>query len=519
MTANESGELKRIYAGNSLRGRKAWKSGEVKTAPKDDERAERNFFLSVAFTPESEAKIKEICDRIGKIAEKHDVPLVLAGRDFRAHATLQGGVLESSDIEARKKAYGEIYFDPAVLREEEKLAGVPIDFKFVVTNDNSITLTAVEIPDQITKFRAHAKEAAKSQGVAIPPFRDIMHITLARPTALPEEGREEKLRGFLQDMLTLRRELARDDISAKEGRPGEPITLVVDHVFTAPVKRHTHAFTTSRELETRPEILSVEKLKMLGDRMLEIGESMVKMQASVGSRLKEDGSPVTAADLKSETEIIEMAERLFPGWPTVSEETNNESVPMPSYKSIDGLDGTRWFVAGLEGWCLSIGFVRDGEPVAGVIVQPSRNQCFFALKGAGVYSQEGSSRRWNRFVRRRTDRPMFGTDLDRTSAGDPNDPYWANVRNLSAKLGEYPFNSPSIPAALFVARGNFWGWITRNAKNWDVAASYPLITELGGVVEQLNGDSLAWDSIKMPPFLIAESREQADRILEALKSA
>ncbi|MBI4093545.1 hypothetical protein HY417_01145 [Candidatus Kaiserbacteria bacterium] len=232
MSSEEKGEegkrLFETYAKISRGGRHAFSSGEVKTAPKDDERAEKNFFLSVAFTPESEAKLKEICDRIGKIAENHGVPLVLAGRDFRSHATLQGGALESGDLEARKKSYGEIYFDPAVLQEKEKLVGVAIDFRFVVTGDNAITLTAVEIPDQITKFRSHAKEAAKSQGVAVPPYKDIMHITLARLTALPEESREEKLKSFSADMLALRREISK----------GPPVTLVVDHVFTAPVKRH-----------------------------------------------------------------------------------------------------------------------------------------------------------------------------------------------------------------------------------------------------------------------------------------
>ncbi|MBI4093544.1 hypothetical protein HY417_01140 [Candidatus Kaiserbacteria bacterium] len=282
--------------------------------------------------------------------------------------------------------------------------------------------------------------------------------------------------------------------------------------------RMASAEKSNEERATKePEMISQEKLQLLGDRMLEIGESMAQMQGSVGSKLKEDGSPVTAADLKAEGEIIEMAERLFPGWPTVSEETNNESIPGPSYKSIDGLDGTRWFTAGLEGWCLAIGFVRDGVPIAGVIVQPSRNQCFLALKGAGVHTREGSSTKWNRFVRARADRPMFGTDLDRTSAGDPNDPYWTNVRNLCAKLGEYPFNSPSIPAALSVMEGKFWGWMSKNAKNWDVAASYVLIEELGGVVEQLDGTPLPWDSIKMPPFLIAESPDQADRIRSVLE--
>lgn len=226
--------LKKSYVKYGVRpGKEAFgKANEkVKTAPKDDERAEKNFFLSIAFTPESEEKIKHVCDRIDTIAKKHGIPLVLAGRDARAHATLKGGALETDDVEARKRAYGEIYFNETVLQEKEKLAGVAIDFRFVVTNPDSITLTSVSIPDEITEFRAHVKEAAESQGVSMPNRPDIMHITLARPTALPEEGREQKLKGFLEDMLALRREISK----------GPPITLVVDHVFTAPVKRYKKA--------------------------------------------------------------------------------------------------------------------------------------------------------------------------------------------------------------------------------------------------------------------------------------
>jgi myo-inositol-1(or 4)-monophosphatase len=43
---------------------------------------------------------------------------------------------------------------------------------------------------------------------------------------------------------------------------------------------------------------------------------------------------------------------------------------------VDPLDGTREFVERIPEWCISVGLVEDGCPVAGGICNPSTGQVF-----------------------------------------------------------------------------------------------------------------------------------------------
>ena len=51
---------------------------------------------------------------------------------------------------------------------------------------------------------------------------------------------------------------------------------------------------------------------------------------------------------------------------------------------VDPLDGTREFVAGIPEFCVSIGMVEDGVPVAGGICNPATNEIFLGAIDCGV---------------------------------------------------------------------------------------------------------------------------------------
>ena len=55
---------------------------------------------------------------------------------------------------------------------------------------------------------------------------------------------------------------------------------------------------------------------------------------------------------------------------------------------VDPLDGTTNFLHGIPHFCISIALERDGEIVAGIIYEPTRDEMFWAEKGAGAYLNE-----------------------------------------------------------------------------------------------------------------------------------
>src|SRR5580658_7840584 len=81
--------------------------------------------------------------------------------------------------------------------------------------------------------------------------------------------------------------------------------------------------------------------------------------------------PVTEADRALDAVLRQYLLREGEGW--LSEETADN----PSRRGkervwiVDPLDGTREFVKGIPEFCVSIGFVENGRPVAGGICNPA----------------------------------------------------------------------------------------------------------------------------------------------------
>jgi len=96
------------------------------------------------------------------------------------------------------------------------------------------------------------------------------------------------------------------------------------------------------------------------------------------------GDPVTAADLAADEVLHRILLSDGEGW--LSEETADSPERLQHRRVwvVDPLDGTREFVDGIPEWCVSIGLVEDGVPVAGGILSPSTNQLVLGSMETGV---------------------------------------------------------------------------------------------------------------------------------------
>ena len=72
------------------------------------------------------------------------------------------------------------------------------------------------------------------------------------------------------------------------------------------------------------------------------------------------------------------------GW--LSEETVDDLSRLDKDRVwiVDPLDGTREFVKGMPEFCVSIGFVENGKPVAGGIYNPATQETFLGAIDTGV---------------------------------------------------------------------------------------------------------------------------------------
>ncbi|MDT8370099.1 MAG: 3'(2'),5'-bisphosphate nucleotidase CysQ [Longimicrobiales bacterium] len=98
----------------------------------------------------------------------------------------------------------------------------------------------------------------------------------------------------------------------------------------------------------------------------------------------ERGDPVTAADLAIDAVLREVLPRPGEGW--LSEETVDDPARLDARRVwiVDPLDGTREFIEGIPEWCVSIGLVEEGVPVAGGILNPATGELVLGAEGFGV---------------------------------------------------------------------------------------------------------------------------------------
>ena len=132
--------------------------------------------------------------------------------------------------------------------------------------------------------------------------------------------------------------------------------------------------------------------------MLEAGEAIMDVRSKgFSTSQKNDGSPVTDADKKSENIVLSALSKLEPEIPIISEENPNShsSSGHQIFFLIDPLDGTREFLKSDKdaSFTVNIGLISDGKPIMGLIYAPAQNRLFSGVVGNGSYEHKNDQMR------------------------------------------------------------------------------------------------------------------------------
>src|SRR3546814_10071693 len=92
--------------------------------------------------------------------------------------------------------------------------------------------------------------------------------------------------------------------------------------------------------------------------------------------------PILAVDARLKAVLGAMVPEA--GW--LSEETadNEDRLSCRAMWCVDPIDGTRDFIRGRPGWCVSVALVIDGAPELGVLYAPALDELWVAQKGKGA---------------------------------------------------------------------------------------------------------------------------------------
>jgi 3'(2'), 5'-bisphosphate nucleotidase len=124
------------------------------------------------------------------------------------------------------------------------------------------------------------------------------------------------------------------------------------------------------------------------------GDEIVKVYQSDDYQVKRknDETPLTLADRKSNTVLVKGLQGLFPEIPYLSEES--KKTPYQERKGwghlwlIDPLDGTKEFIKENGEFSINLALIKDGKPIFGILYLPVLGLFYYAGKGYGSYKIE-----------------------------------------------------------------------------------------------------------------------------------
>lgn len=193
---------------------------------------------------------------------------------------------------------------------------------------------------------------------------------------------------------------------------------------------------------------------------------------------------VSEADLRSEAAIKALLSAAQPGVAFQAEESAPEGVGSGPRFIIDPLDGTTNFLRGLPHFSISLAYADDSGVVAGVVLDPMRDELFWAERGHGAFLGE---QRLSVSTYDQLEDALVHTGVPHRGRPDHDGYLRQLARVMSRVSGIRRLGSAALDLA-YVAAGRGDAFFEKGLSPWDIAAGMLLVSEAGGLVTDQLGD-------------------------------
>ena len=219
---------------------------------------------------------------------------------------------------------------------------------------------------------------------------------------------------------------------------------------------------------------------------------------------------VSNADRSIEKLILDLTRAVFPADGFLGEESGWASRSMDGRNWIvDPVDGTMNFVHGFPIACSSVGVLESGRAIAGLIVDPYRDDVYLACQGVS------RSQKNDRIISVSSGDDLAGQIVLVEVPSGVSPSILAPVQDAVIAAGGSPRTIGSGALALaLVASGVVHGVVHACPSIWDVAGGVALVEQAGGVVLSRRGPYVVGE---VGP-LVAASPEAAQRLQSALSA-
>jgi myo-inositol-1(or 4)-monophosphatase len=209
----------------------------------------------------------------------------------------------------------------------------------------------------------------------------------------------------------------------------------------------------------------------------------------IGYEYKGEADLVTEADRASEQLIVTRLRTVWPHHDIVGEEGTRDAHGSAFRWYVDPLDGTTNFAHGYPVFCVSMGLEFEGQLIAGIIYDPTRDEMFAAEKGCGATC---NGRPIHVSSTKRVAEAILGTGFPSFKRHkNPNIHFYHQLTLRSHGIRRA--GSAALDLAC-VAAGRFDGYWEFNLHPWDTSAGVLLVQEAGGKVTRIDGAPFRIDS-------------------------
>ncbi len=217
---------------------------------------------------------------------------------------------------------------------------------------------------------------------------------------------------------------------------------------------------------------------------------MAVYQGAFTVERKLDDSPLTRADIESQSIILEGLATLTPGVPVLAEES--AQAPWAERRAwrelwvVDPLDGTREFVKRNDQFTINIALIVEHEPVLGLVAVPAQGLIYIGAAGSGARRQLADG------TRSKIQVAPPAVPLRVVGSRSHKSP------QLAAYLAQLPSHALlGVGSALkfcLLAEGNADLYPRFGpTSEWDTAAGQALLEAAGGHVTRMDGHRLRYN--------------------------
>ncbi len=247
-------------------------------------------------------------------------------------------------------------------------------------------------------------------------------------------------------------------------------------------------FTLTSEIPYKSKIPNlvdvIDSIILAGEKIQEIYDTNFDVS------MKDDNSPVTAADLESNKILRNVLEKT--GIPILSEESDDDKARLESEKVwiIDPVDGTQDFVNKTDEFSILVGLVENHVPVMGLVYLPIKKILYLAEKGMGAFCYD--LQKWEKIsVRKMKELENCLALVSRHHLSDTEKKMldYLTIRNIG-KIG-----SALKVMEISAGRADIYLSATRNKlSQWDTCGPNCIISEAGGKMTDISGHALIYNT-------------------------